>query len=106
MKKVTFSAAAIVAVAGVLASASANAEHNAGGPTINAGQCFTYGKGQGHDYRFGTWGACAQTASATTTRTVTVTGRNGRKITRTVAAQPAAGGGGANIQHQQGYWGN
>jgi hypothetical protein len=106
MKKLTFSAAAIIAVAGVLASASANAEHNSGGPIIKGDQCFTYGKAQSHDLRFGTWGACPKTASATAT-TTTVTLRNGRKITQTAASKPAAGGGGAiEGQHQQGYWGN
>jgi len=112
MKKLTFSAAAIIAVAGALASAPANAENNAGGPIVKGDQCFTYMKGSGHDARFGTWNACPQTASATTTttRTVTTTTRNGRKITQTVAAKPAAGkpaagGGGGFTQSQQGYWG-
>lgn len=112
MKKLTFSAAAVIAVAGVLASASANAEHNAGGPIVNGDQCFSYQKGSGHDARFGTWGACPKTASATTTRTVTVTDKKGHKITRTVAAQGgaqrAAAPAGGNIQYdqkQQGYWG-
>jgi ribosomal protein L22 len=36
MKKLTLSTAAIIAVAGVLASASANAEHNAGGRSSRA----------------------------------------------------------------------
>jgi len=105
MTKLTFSAAAIIAVAGVFASASANAEHLAGGPIIKGDQCFTYMKGSSHDARFGTWSTCPKTASATTTTTVTL--RNGRKITRTVAGKPAAGGGGTfEGQHQQGYWGN
>jgi hypothetical protein len=98
MKKLTFSAAAIIAVAGVLASASANAEHLGGGPIVNGDQCFTYMRGSGHDARFGTWHSCPKPASATTT----VTLRNGRKVTRTV------GGGGGGVyegQHQQGYWG-
>jgi hypothetical protein len=105
MKKLTFSAAAIIAVAGALAAVPANAEHNAGGPIVKGDQCFTYMKGSGHDARFGTWGACPQTASATTTSTTTL--RNGRKITR-AAAKPAAGGGGGGYegQKQQGYWGN
>jgi hypothetical protein len=114
MKKLTCSVAAIIAVAGALASAPANAEgsHNSGGPIVNGDQCFTYMKGSGHDARFGTWGACPKTASATTT-TRTVTIRNGRKVTRTVAAQGGAQRGGAPAggnaqfeQHQQGYWGN
>jgi len=105
MKKLTFSAAAIVAVAGVLASASANAEHNSGGPIINGSQCFTYAKASSHDLNFGVWGACPKTASATTTTTTTT--RNGHKITRTVAGKPAAGGGGTfEGRTQQGYWGN
>ena len=112
MKKLTFSAAAIIAVAGALASAPANAEHNAGGPIVKGDQCFTYMKGTGHDARFGTWAACPKTASATTTTTTTTTLRNGRKVTRTVAAQGAAQRGGAPAggsvgleQKQQGYWG-
>ncbi len=105
MTKLTFSAAAIIAVAGVLASASANAEYLAGGAIINGNQCFTYMKGSGHDARFGTWHDCPQTASATTVRTVTATGPKGRKITRTVAAKPTAGGGVTYDQKQQGYWG-
>jgi hypothetical protein len=115
MKKLTLSVAAIIAVAGTLASAPANAEYNAGGPIVNGDQCFTYMKGAGHDATFGSWHACPKTASATTTttRTVTTTDKKGRKITRTVAAQGAAQHGGAPAggsvpfeQHQQGYWGN
>jgi len=102
MKKLTFSAAAIIAVAGVLASATANAEMNGGGPIVKGDQCFTYMKGSGHDARWGTWHACPQTASATTTTTVTL--RNGRKITRTASTKPTAGAP-AGEQHQQGYWG-
>jgi len=116
MTKLTFSAAAIIAVAGVLASASAYADHNGGGPIVKGDQCFTYMKGSGHDARFGTWAACPQTASATRVTTVT---RNGRKIQRTVPVQAGAGspsqnrsgaapsGGAVQFeQHQQGYWGN
>ena len=98
MKKLTISAAAIIAVAGALASVPASAEHNAGGPIVKGDQCFTYMKGSGHDARFGTWGSCPKTASATTT----TRGRNG-------AARPAsapAGGAVGFEQHQQGYWGN
>jgi hypothetical protein len=114
MKKFTFSAAAIIAVAGVLASAPANAQstHNGGGPIVNGDQCFSYQKGSGHDANFGTWAACPKTASTATTRAVTTTDKRGRKITRVVAVQGGAqrGGalGGGNVefqQHQQGYWG-
>jgi len=113
MKKLTF--AAIIAVTGVLASASANADPGGGGPIVKGDQCFTYMKGSGHDARWGTWAACPQTASATrttTTRTVTTTDSKGRKITRAVAAQGGTQRGaapaGGNVQfeqHQQGYWG-
>ena len=99
MKKFTISAAAIFAVA-ALASVPANAEHNAGGPIVKGDQCFTYMKGSGHDARFGTWGACPQRASATTTT-------NGRG--RNAAARPGAAPAGGAVQfeqHQQGYWGN
>jgi hypothetical protein len=104
MKKLTLSAAAIIAVAGTLASAPTNAEHNAGGPIVNGDQCFTYMKGAGHDATFGSWHACPKTASATTTTTVTL--RNGRKITRTVAAKPAAGSQPAAVIPVERYWGN
>ena len=114
MKKLTFFAA-IISVAGVLASASAYAEHGAGGPVVNGNQCFTYMKGTGHDDMWGAWGACPPTASATTitTRTVTVTDSKGHKIKRIVAVQGGAqrraapaGGAVQFEQKQQGYWGN
>jgi hypothetical protein len=76
MKKLTFSAAAAVAVAALFASASANAEYAGGGPMQNNGQCFQYSKGMYRDGRFGSWGACPQTASSV--RTTTTRGRKGQ----------------------------
>jgi len=34
-----------------------------GGPMKNGNQCFKYSSGNDKDGRFGTWGACPQTAS-------------------------------------------
>jgi hypothetical protein len=79
MKKLSFCAA--VAVAAVFASASANAEYAGGGPLRANGQCFSYTKGMFRDGRFGSWGACPETASSVKT---TVRTRKGRQ-----AAAPA-----------------
>ena len=47
--------------------ATAQAEINHGGPLQNGNQCFKYSSGNDKDGRFGTWGACPQTASARAT---------------------------------------
>ena len=75
MKKLTLLRAAI-AVAAMFASVSANAEYAGGGPMRNNGQCFQYSKGMYRDGRFGSWGACPQTASSV--RTTTTRGRKGQ----------------------------
>jgi hypothetical protein len=68
MRKLMISAAAMTAFAALLASAPANAEYNYG-PTQNAGQCWK--PSLGHTWGgFGSWGACAQTASTPVKRTV------------------------------------
>ena len=82
MTNLTFSAAAMIAVTAFLASASANADYAGGGPLVNGGQCWNYSKGMFRDGRFGSWGACPQTASAV--RITTSRARNSR--------QPAATG--------------
>ncbi len=45
-------------------AATAQAEILGGGPMKNGNQCFTYSSGNAKDGRFGSWGACPQTASA------------------------------------------
>jgi hypothetical protein len=60
----TFSIAAVIAFGGVLATVSAQAEQLGGGSKYRGNQCFTFSQGQEKDGRFGTWGACPQTASA------------------------------------------
>jgi hypothetical protein len=61
MRKFTMSAVALAAF-GVMLTA-AQAEMNGGAPLKNGNQCFTYSRGNDKDARFGTWGACPQTAS-------------------------------------------
>jgi hypothetical protein len=46
--------------------ATAQAEILNGGPMRNGNQCFKYSPGNGHDGRFGSWGACPQAASTST----------------------------------------
>jgi len=87
MKKLTFSAAAAIAVAAMFASVSANAEYAGGGPMQNNGQCFSYSKGMYRDGRFGSWGACPQTASQVRT---TTRGRKGQTTTAAPASNAGA----------------
>jgi hypothetical protein len=72
MRKFTISAAAMAACAALLASAPAMAEYHFG-PMQNGNQCWhgsaygvVPGRVAGPSNGFGYWGACAQTASATT----------------------------------------
>jgi hypothetical protein len=46
--------------------ATSQAEILEGAPTQNGNQCFKYSPGNDKDGRFGTWGACAQTAGVRT----------------------------------------
>ena len=62
MHKLTI-AAATIAFGALLASAPAQADILNGAPDKNGNQCFTYSHSQARDARFGTWGACPQTAS-------------------------------------------
>jgi hypothetical protein len=64
MRQFTISAAAATVFAALLASAPAQAENLNGQPDRVGNQCFTYAQGAGRDARWGTWGACPQTASA------------------------------------------
>ncbi|HSV25052.1 MAG TPA: hypothetical protein VLJ17_18715 [Xanthobacteraceae bacterium] len=62
MRKLTI-AAATIAFGALLTLGPALAEVLHGGPVKNGSQCFNYGAGTSRDGRFGTWGACPQTAS-------------------------------------------
>ena len=62
MQKLTI-AVATIAFGALLASVSAQAEMLGGAPNKNGNQCFTYSRGNDKDARFGSWGACPQTAS-------------------------------------------
>ena len=65
MYQFTISAAVATVFAAFLASAPAQADLLNGAPKQAGSQCFTLSTGQGRDERFGMWGACPQTASAT-----------------------------------------
>jgi hypothetical protein len=62
MQKLTI-AVATIAFGALLASAPARAENLNGAPEKAGSQCFTYAQGATRDSRFGSWGACPQTAS-------------------------------------------
>ncbi|HLK80200.1 MAG TPA: hypothetical protein VKT99_01715 [Xanthobacteraceae bacterium] len=62
MRKFTLSAVALAAF-GVMLTA-AQADMLGGAPMQKGNQCFIYSKGNDKDARFGSWGACPQTASA------------------------------------------
>ena len=63
MHQFTISAAAAMVFAALLASAPAQADLLNGAPKQAGSQCFKLATGQGRDERFGSWGACPQTAS-------------------------------------------
>jgi hypothetical protein len=63
MRQFTISAAVATVFAALLASAPAQADALHGGPHQVGNQCFKFSTGQGRDERFGSWGACPQTAS-------------------------------------------
>jgi len=65
MRQFTISAALATVFAALLASAPAPAETLGGAPQQAGNQCFTYSAGNAREGRFGYWGACPQTASAT-----------------------------------------
>jgi hypothetical protein len=72
MRQFTFSAAAMMVFATLLASAPANAVDNHG-PNNQGGKCFKPSMGTGKDLTFGTWDACTQpakTAASPTSRQV------------------------------------
>jgi hypothetical protein len=63
MHKLTI-AAVTIAFGALLASVPAQAEQLGGGPKQIGNQCFKFSQAQERDARFGSWGACPQTASA------------------------------------------
>ena len=64
MRQFAISAAVATVFAALLASAPAQADVLNGAPAKAGNQCFKFSTGQGRDERFGSWGACPQTASA------------------------------------------
>jgi hypothetical protein len=82
MKKLTFTAATLIAVSALVSSMPANAENGQGGPLSQNGQCFNYSAGQSKDGRFGYWGACAQKASAAVPTSTQTQRRQRRSATR------------------------
>jgi len=63
MRQFAISAAVATVFAALLASAPAQADFLNGAPKQAGSQCFKFSTGQGRDERFGSWGACPQTAS-------------------------------------------
>ena len=57
---------ATIAIGALFASAPASADMIAGGPLKQHGQCFKYSQAMEKDARFGSWGACPQSASTAT----------------------------------------
>ena len=53
MTKLTFTAAALIAISAVAAVPAAKADNLQGGPTAQNGQCFKYSVGNEKDARFG-----------------------------------------------------
>jgi hypothetical protein len=62
MHKLTI-AAMTIAFGAMLVSAPAVADNLQGGPAKNGSQCFKLSPGNDREQRFGSWGACPQTAS-------------------------------------------
>ncbi len=70
MRQFTMIATALTMFAAMMATAQA--ENIMGGPARNGNQCFKYATGVDQkDGRFGSWGACPQTASASVAATPT-----------------------------------
>src|SRR5215469_4576177 len=61
MRQFIMTATALTAFGALVATAQA--EILGGAPMRNGEQCFKYSPGNGKDGRFGSWGACPQTAS-------------------------------------------
>jgi hypothetical protein len=61
MRQFMMTVMALTAFGAMMAAAQAEALH--GGPLQNGNQCFKYSPGNAKEGRFGTWGACPQTAS-------------------------------------------
>src|SRR5215813_673440 len=64
MRQFIMTVTALTAFGAMLATAQA--EILQGGPAQNGNQCFKYSPGNDKDGRFGTWGACPQTAGVRT----------------------------------------
>jgi hypothetical protein len=77
MRQFTFSAAAMMVFATLLASAPASAIDNHG-PSNQGGKCFKPSIGGGKDMTFGTWGDCPQAAKTA----VSSTSRQARRASR------------------------
>ncbi len=80
MRQFTMTVTALAAFGALVATAQA--EVLGGGPMKNGNQCFTYSKGNAREGRFGSWGACPQTASTNASSAATAaatprTRRNG-----------------------------
>jgi len=67
MHKLTI-AAMTIAFGAMLVSAPAVADDLHGGPAKNGTQCFKMSPGNDREQRFGSWGACPQTASKPATQ--------------------------------------
>jgi len=61
-------AAMTIAFGATLASAPVRADNLQGGPAKNGTQCFKMSPGNDREQRFGSWGACPQTASKPATQ--------------------------------------
>ena len=81
MYKLTI-AAATIAFGALLASAPVRAEILNGAPEKAGNQCFTYAQGAMRDSRFGSWGACPQTASVAVAPTSPQVRRHHRAASR------------------------
>jgi hypothetical protein len=82
MRQFMVSAALTTVFAALLACAPAQAEILGGAPTQNGSQCFKYATGNARDGRFGTWGACPQTASVAAAPAPRQVRRNHRAASR------------------------
>jgi hypothetical protein len=74
MRQFAMSVTALTVFAAMVAVAQADDLH--GGPWRQGNQCFTFSKGNDRDARFGSWGACPQTASTSVAAAPRVTRRS------------------------------
>ena len=85
MREFMMTVTALTAFAAMVATAQA--ENLQGAPMKNGSQCFKYSTGvDAKDGRFGSWGACPQAAStSTTTAPATATTRRSTRRSRTAS---------------------